>query len=164
MHPRTLLTLDLVRSFPRADHKLSKLLAYTLYMLDPILGDRLSVASRWRGAHPLHAFILLTSRCNMSCEDCFFVEIINDKSVGRLDYNLDQIKKNYSSGLFKAVSRVVLFGGEPTLCKDLYSIIRFFRERGVVVTMTSNVLRVDRKVLEELRTSGLNMLNLSIYE
>ncbi|OGQ36480.1 MAG: hypothetical protein A3F16_00770 [Deltaproteobacteria bacterium RIFCSPHIGHO2_12_FULL_43_9] len=164
MHPRTLLTLDLVRSFPRADHKLSKLLAYTLYMLDPILGDRLSVASRWRGAHPLHAFILLTTRCNMSCEDCFFVDVINDKSVGHLDYNLDEIKKVYKSGLFNTVSRVILYGGEPTLCKDLYPIIRFFRQRGIVVSMTSNVIRIDRKILEELKSADLNMLNLSIYK
>lgn len=164
MQPRTRLTLDLIRSFPRTDHKFTKLFAYVAYLLDPFLEDCVPAMSSWRARHPLHSYILLTSRCNMSCDDCFFVEIINEKSVGRLDYNLDQIKKNYESGLFKAVSRVVLFGGEPTLCKDLFSIIRFFRERGVVVSMTSNVIRIDRKMLEEFSSAGLNMLNLSIYE
>lgn len=164
MHPRTRLTIDLIRSFHRADHKVTKIFAYVAYLFDYILSLRIPAIARWRAKHPLHAFVLLTTRCNMSCEDCFFVKIINDKSVGQLDYNLEQIKRNYESAVFKAVSRVVLYGGEPTLCKELFHIIRFFRERGVVVSLSSNVLRINRKLLEDLRASGLNMLNLSIYE
>lgn len=164
MHPRTRLTLDLIKSFHRADHKLTKLLVYSAYFLSRILGDGLPSLKRWRAQNPLHAYILMTSRCNMTCEDCFFVDIINEKSVGRLDFDIQQIKKNYETPLFQAVARVILFGGEPTLCKDNLETIRFFRSRGIVVSMTSNALKIDQKTLLELKAADLNMLNLSIYE
>jgi MoaA/NifB/PqqE/SkfB family radical SAM enzyme len=40
------------------------------------------------------------------------------------------------------VSRVVLIGGEPTLNTQFVDMIRFFRSKGIVVTLTSNVLRL----------------------
>ena len=164
MHPRTRLMLDLLFSLPRADNKLTKLSAYIAYYLPNLLQKSFSSIEKWRVRHPLHAYILMTTRCNMSFEDCFFVDVINDKSVGRMDFDLPQIQENYKNPLFHAVSRVILFGGEPTLCKDNLRTVSFFRERGIVVSMTSNALRIDKKTLEELRLVDLNMLNLSIYE
>ena len=149
MHPRTRLTLDLLKGFPRASHKPAKLMAYGAYLISRRMKSK--TLERWRGRHPLHAYILLTTRCNMSCEDCYFVDVINDKKVGRLDFDLEQVEKNYENPLFHAVSRVVLYGGEPTLIKPFVDIIRFFRSRGVVTTMTSNVLRLNRKMLDDIR-------------
>ena len=128
------------------------------------MGERLAFMERWRARTPLHAYVLMTSRCSMSCEDCYFVDIINKKDVGRLDFDLKQIKENYDDSLFRAVSRVILFGGEPTLCKDIVETIRFFRSRGVVVSMTTNSLHTGYDELVEYRSAGLNMLNLSVYE
>ncbi len=164
MHPRTRLTLDLLYSLPKASHKLTKISAYLAYYLTPILKKSFPSVENWRARKPLHAYILMTTRCNMSCEDCFFVDVINDKKVGRMDFDLPQIQENYKNPIFHAVSRVILFGGEPTLCKDNLDTIRFFRKHGVVVSMTSNALRIDKEMLEKLRTANLNMLNLSIYE
>ena len=164
MHPRIRLTLDLIKSFHRADHKLKKLSAYSAYYLSHILGDGLPSVKEWRARNPLHAYILMTSRCNMTCEDCFFVDIINEKSVGRLDFDIQQVKKNYENSIFQAVARVILFGGEPTLCKDNLETIRFFRSRGIVVSMTSNALKINRETLLDLKAADLNILNLSIYE
>ena len=162
MHARARLIVDLIRSFPRAEHKTAKLLAYAAYYLARWI--QLPLLEHWRARHPMHAFILVTTRCNMRCEDCCFIDVINRKGVGKLDCDLDQIKRNYARGIFKSVSRVVLFGGEPTLCRSFADIIRFFRSKGIVVCLTSNALRVDASALEMMRESGLNMLNLTIYE
>jgi hypothetical protein len=161
MNPRTRLTLDLIRSFPRAEHKMTRAATLAAYAVGRLAG--IQALARWQSRHPLHAYLLLTTRCNMSCDDCYFFDVINKKTVGKLDFDLDQIKANYGQSLFRSVSRVVLIGGEPTLNKEFVDIIRFFRHKGIVVSVTSNVLRLNRSLLEQMRDAGLNMLNLSIY-
>jgi sulfatase maturation enzyme AslB (radical SAM superfamily) len=156
--------LDLFLSFHRTDHKLTKLAAYSAHFISGFFGNRFLSIDRWRARNPLHVFILLTSRCNMSCEDCFFIDIINKKSMPRLDFDIEQIKENYKSPLFRSVSRVILYGGEPTMCKDFIKAIRFYRDKGITVSMSTNALRIDKKSLEDLRAADLNILNLSIYE
>jgi hypothetical protein len=162
MHAKLRLALDLAKSFSRTDHKLLKLVSYVAYHASNAVSA--PALLKWRARLPIHAFILLTTRCNMSCEDCCFLDVINKKDLGRLDYDLAQITTNYRQPIFRAVSRVVLFGGEPTLCKSYVKIIGFFRSRGVVVCMTSNALRIDTTALEAMRDADLNMLNLTIYE
>ncbi len=161
MNPRTRLTLDLIRSFPRAENKPTRIATFLAYATGQV--GRWPALERWQARHPLHAYLLLTTRCNMSCDDCYFVDVINKKTVGKLDFDMDQVKANYESSLFRTVSRVVLIGGEPTMNKHFVEIIRFFRSKGVVVSLTSNVLRLNRSVLEQMRDAGLNILNLSIY-
>jgi sulfatase maturation enzyme AslB (radical SAM superfamily) len=161
MHPRTRLTLDLIQSFPRAESKALRAAAILAYGLSHIW--RWPALERWQARHPLHAYLLLTTRCSMSCEDCYFVDVINKKTVGRLDFDMEQIESNFGHSLFRSVSRVVLIGGEPTMNKHFLDIIRFFRRKGVVVSVTTNGLRINQPLLEQMRDADLNMLNMSIY-
>ncbi|PYS00922.1 MAG: hypothetical protein DMG12_16360 [Acidobacteria bacterium] len=161
MKPRTRLTLDLIRSFPRAESKAARTAAILAYTVGHLA--KWPALERWQARHPLHAYLLLTARCNMSCDDCYFVDVINDKTVGRLDFDLAQVKANYARSLFRTISRVVLIGGEPTMNKDFIDIVRFFRSKGVVVSVTSNVLKINRALLEQMCSAGLNILNMSIY-
>ena len=93
MNPRMRLTLDLIRSFPLAENKALRSAAILAYGLGRL--GKWPAMERWQARHPLHAYLLLTTRCNMSCEDCYFVDVINDKKVGRLDFDLAQVEANY---------------------------------------------------------------------
>ena len=97
MHPKTRLTLDLCKSFFRFENKVTRLAAIGAYGISAI--GRFPALNRWRARHPLHAYLLLTTRCSMSCEDCFFVDVINDKKVGRLDFEMSQIEENFKKSV-----------------------------------------------------------------
>jgi MoaA/NifB/PqqE/SkfB family radical SAM enzyme len=162
VNARRRLTLDLIAGFHRSEHKARKLSSFAAYFASK--AAPLRALDKWRARLPIHGYLLLTTRCNMSCDDCCFVDVINKKGIGRLDFDLSGIRELYEQPIFRSVSRVVLFGGEPTLCKCYADTIRFFRSKGIVVCLTSNALRVNAKALTLMRDADLNMLNLTIYD
>ena len=157
------MSIDLLAGFLKWDNKKIKIKTYLKYFWNHIWG-----IEKYKYPildQPVHAHILLTNRCSMVCEDCCFVDIINKKNTGPTDLTLENVTNISNEGIFSAVGRVILFGGEPLLCKDHLQIIRFFRSKGIVVQLTTNGLHSDKEaVLEALASTGLNMLNISIYD
>jgi len=108
--------------------------------------------------------VLLTSRCNASCDHCCM------NSGPSRDETLDgQTAVDAISDLFdKFPLKVVVFaGGEPTLVKDaLHSGIKYCRSLGVVTRIVTNASWATsfpraRKTIEQLRNSGLDEINFS---
>jgi len=159
---KTRLILDLISSFYHVKNKGIKVKSYLGYFLLNVIN--LSGLKSYMARRPTNAYILLTTKCNMTCHDCCFLDILNKKDLGKMDFDLDQIEKVYNQEIFKSVSRVVLMGGEPTLCKSHVSIIRFFRNEGIVVNLVSNALKVDEPLLQEYHNSDLNLIGFSIYD
>jgi hypothetical protein len=89
-----------MRSFPSADHKVTRAATLAAFALGRL--THVTALARWQSRHPLHAYLLLTTRCNMSYDDCYFVDVINKKTVGKLDFDLEQIKTNYARVSFEA--------------------------------------------------------------
>ena len=75
-----------------------------------------------RRALPLQLVLFVTSRCNMRCEHCFYLEEINDSS--RTELSLKQIETLASE--LGGLNWIALSGGEPYLRKDLVEIIQSF--------------------------------------
>jgi radical SAM protein with 4Fe4S-binding SPASM domain len=71
---------------------------------------------------PLQLILFVTSRCNMRCDHCFYLEEINDSS--RTELSLGQIES-----LAKEIGGlhwIAISGGEPYLRKDLVEIVQAF--------------------------------------
>jgi molybdenum cofactor biosynthesis enzyme MoaA len=69
---------------------------------------------------PLQLVLFVTSRCNMRCDHCFYLDEINDSSRTELSVNQIETLAKELGGLHW----VALSGGEPYLRKDLVEIIQ----------------------------------------
>jgi uncharacterized radical SAM superfamily Fe-S cluster-containing enzyme len=107
--------------------------------------------------HPCVIFMDLTNRCNESCPIC----IANIAGMGfkfepPFEY-FDQLLQ-YLAGLTPKPS-VKLFGGEPTLHKDLFQIVNRARGLGLSTSIVTNGLRLaDEDYCRELIATGAKII------
>ncbi|MBU4086519.1 MAG: radical SAM protein [Nanoarchaeota archaeon] len=110
----------------------------------------------------LHALIMLTNRCNMSCEYCYTESNMHVKE-GSLD-------GSQWSAIFDAIripskfpsQNISLTGGEPTIHPDFSDILDALSGR-YKIEVSSNGLRLRKGVLESLvACEGLNLVSISI--
>ena len=95
-----------------------------------------------RRSLPLQLVLFVTSRCNMRCEHCFYLEEINDSS--RTELSLEQIEALASE--LGGLHWIALSGGEPYLRKDLVEIVQsFYRySRPNIISHVTNGYYPDR--------------------
>jgi hypothetical protein len=108
-----------------------------------------------RGKQPNMVFLDVTNRCNLNCPIC----INNTPSMGFLfeppmEY-FDHIFKHFSQDDPKPA--VQLFGGEPTVRKDLFEIIQLSRSYGLPTRVVTNGIKLAdeeycRKLIESRAT------------
>lgn len=97
----------------------------------------------------------ITHKCNMECANCY----IPNRDIPDMDEN-----KLYEF-LERLPNRVVirLIGAEPTMRKDLPSLITEIKKRGHNVSLTTNGLKLaSKKYLADLKASGLRMVLISM--
>jgi len=108
-----------------------------------------------------HLDIVLTDKCNSNCKFCI-ADLIHNK----LDCDLEVLKRKIFFAIVKMnVKEVLLLGGEPTVSKNLLPIIKFLKTQELdKIVVTSNGIRLanDLKFREELLSSGITHLNLSV--
>ncbi|NLW51076.1 MAG: radical SAM protein [Candidatus Brocadiaceae bacterium] len=93
-----------------------------------------------RKNQPSFVFVDITNRCNSNCPIC----INNTPSMGFLfEPPIDYFEKMFAE-LSQLTPRptVQLFGGEPTVRKDLFEIIRLAKAAGLSVRVVTNGLRL----------------------
>ena len=116
---------------------------------------RAMIRSRFRPT-PLWVILYLTRRCNLSCRYCFS----KDNSAPELDTK--QIFRVIDKLQSLGCSTVGLFGGEPTLRKDLPEIINYVYKKRMITHLSTNGTMLTRPYIEELARAGLDIFNLSI--
>jgi len=91
---------------------------------------------------PLQLVLFITSRCNMRCDHCFYLEEINDSSRTELSIKQVEALAKELGGLHW----VALSGGEPYLRKDLVEIIQAFykHSRPNIMSHVTNGYYPDR--------------------
>jgi uncharacterized radical SAM superfamily Fe-S cluster-containing enzyme len=89
---------------------------------------------------PSFIFIDITNRCNLNCPIC----INNTPSMGFLfEPPLDYFEKIFDHfAAFEYPPAIQLFGGEPTVRKDLFEIIKLARARKLTVRIVTNGIRL----------------------
>ena len=105
----------------------------------------------------------ITDVCNFKCGYCLPNGYQVDKSDNRKFLHLDEIKRLSKVFSKLGVQKIRLTGGEPTVRKDFFDIIKILKnEAGIKkVVITTNGYRLDDKA-KMLVDSGLNGINISI--
>ena len=101
--------------------------------------------------------------CNYKCGYCLPNGYQVDKSDNRKFLHLDEIKRLAKSFSELGVNKIRITGGEPTIRKDFFDIVKVLKfEAGIQnVTITTNGYKLDKKA-EQLANSGLTGINISI--
>lgn len=108
-------------------------------------------------AFPLYVQFYITSRCNLSCQQCNIIYSYADIP----EMNLDQIRAVAKNLRRIGTSIVLLIGGEPFVRKDLADIIRVFSEAGIHVRMQTNGF-ATRKRLQDCVDAGGKDISISL--
>ena len=105
----------------------------------------------------------ITDVCNFKCGYCLPNGYQVDKSDNRKFLHLEEIRRLAKVFSKLGVYKIRLTGGEPTVRKDFFDIIKILKnEAGIkIVVITTNGYHLDEKA-KMLVDSGLNGINISI--
>ena len=105
----------------------------------------------------------ITDVCNFKCGYCLPNGYQIDKSDNRKFLHLEEIRRLAKVFSKLGVCKIRLTGGEPTVRKDFFEIIKILKhEAGIKkVVITTNGYHLDEKA-KMLVDSGLNGINISI--
>jgi MoaA/NifB/PqqE/SkfB family radical SAM enzyme len=101
--------------------------------------------------------IHVTKKCNSSCIMCDGGEKDPIDLITR-----EEIRETVRQAKVLGLKRVKLFGGEPTLRKDLTGIVQDCTSEGVDSHITSNGLLIDKDLARNLISSGLGGITISL--
>ena len=101
--------------------------------------------------------------CNFKCGYCLPNGYKIDKSDNRTFINIEEIGRLAKALSELGVSKIRLTGGEPTVRKDFFEIIRVIKENSGIkkTVITTNGYRLD-KISNDIKNSGLDGINISI--
>jgi cyclic pyranopterin phosphate synthase len=101
--------------------------------------------------------------CNFKCGYCLPDGYKIDKSDNRTFINIEEIGRLTRALSELGVSKIRLTGGEPTVRKDFFEIIKIIKENSGIkkTVITTNGYRLD-KIANAIKNSGLDGINISI--
>jgi GTP 3',8-cyclase len=101
--------------------------------------------------------------CNFKCGYCLPDGYKIDKSDNRTFIKIDEIKRLAKALSELGVSKIRLTGGEPTVRKDFFEIVKIIKENSGIkkIVITTNGYRLD-KISNDIKNSGLDGINISI--
>ena len=105
----------------------------------------------------------ITDVCNFKCGYCLPNGYMPDKSDNRKFLHLEEIRRLAIVLSRLGVSKIRLTGGEPTVRKDFFEIIKVLKNEADIkkVVVTTNGYHLDQKA-KMLVDSGLDGINISI--
>ena len=105
----------------------------------------------------------VTDVCNFKCGYCLPNGYQLDKSDNRKFLHLDEIRRLAKALSELGVSKIRLTGGEPTVRKDFFDIVKTIKENSGIkkTVITTNGYHLD-KIAHKIIESGLDGINISI--
>ena len=105
----------------------------------------------------------ITDVCNFKCGYCLPNGYQIDKSDNRKFLHLDEIRRLAKALSELGVNKIRLTGGEPTVRKDFFDIIKTIKENSGIkkTVITTNGYHLD-KIAYKIKDSGLDGINISI--
>lgn len=112
-----------------------------------------------RNRYPFSVLLSVTYRCQCDCVHC---GIVKYKDESRPELGFEDIKRIIHELGQLGIANVTLTGGEALLRKDIFDIISYISGQGLIVTLDTNGLLLDEQITGRLKSSGLNLLKVSI--
>jgi MoaA/NifB/PqqE/SkfB family radical SAM enzyme len=105
--------------------------------------------------YPLAVGLVVTRNCNCRCPMCNLPDQLRNLETATWRKVIDQL---HSLG----VPGIAISGGEPTLRKDAFELLRYAKDRNTAVTLNSNLLSVGKERVSELLDAAPDIVNVSI--
>lgn len=105
-------------------------------------------------------WITLNRACNLRCGFCYA-----QRTGYSITDNVPLVKaKNIVDFCLEiGVKQINLMGGEPTLYKDLFSLINYANDKGIKTALVTNGIALNNKeFVQQLKESGLSYIGLSL--
>ena len=105
----------------------------------------------------------ITDVCNFKCGYCLPNGYQKDKSDNRTFLSLEEVQR-LAKGLSElGVSKIRLTGGEPTVRKDFFDIVKILKQNSGIkkTVITTNGYKLDQ-LADQIIESGLDGINISI--
>lgn len=117
---------------------------------------------------PEQVTIDLTNRCNQKCIGCWlyspFLENKPDARLLRQELDLVTVKSLINSLADMGVKRVRFTGGgEPFMHPAIMEILAYTKHKGLICSITTSFLLLDKKQIEELISLGIDELAISLW-
>ena len=105
----------------------------------------------------------ITDVCNFKCGYCLPNGYQIDKSDNRKFLHLDEVRRLAKALSELGVNKIRLTGGEPTVRKDFFDIVKTIKENSGIkkTVITTNGYHLD-KIAYKIKESGLDGINISI--
>ena len=105
----------------------------------------------------------ITDVCNFKCSYCLPNGYQIDKSDNRKFLHLDEIRRLAKALSELGVNKIRLTGGEPTVRKDFFDIVKTIKENSGIkkTVITTNGYQLN-KIAHKIKESGLDGINISI--
>lgn len=100
----------------------------------------------------------MTSRCNFSCPFCY----IKDNNITR-EVCFEEAKKMIDSLVEEGLFEVFLSGGECLLLNDFLEIYRYFKEKGVFVTVFTNGSLINDEIMQCWKGLPPSSVEITLY-
>ena len=103
----------------------------------------------------------ITPKCNMNCKHCLFYQntkkgITKELSTEEVYTIIDNVSKD------KNISAIWLSGGEPLLRKDIVEVCKYISSKGIVPSLSTNGILLNKDLIDRLYVSGVNYIHLSL--
>lgn len=111
------------------------------------------------GTAPRGLLLNYSNACNFKCKQCF-TESPGRPVTGSL--TLEDIRKLADEADELGMYEILIEGGEPLVCKDLYDMIGIFGEDRFYIEMTSNGYLLTQEVAHKLKQAGMSRVSISL--
>ena len=102
----------------------------------------------------------LTGRCNERCIHCY---LNNAKKDDGIDMPLGKIKSIIDEFAENQGLHITLSGGEMLMHKDILEIIRYCREKDMIITLLSNLIALRDEQIPVIKEANVSAVQVSLY-
>jgi MoaA/NifB/PqqE/SkfB family radical SAM enzyme len=111
------------------------------------------------GVAPRGLILNYSNACNFKCEQCF-TESPSRPITGKM--SLETIKRLADEAHELGMYEILIEGGEPLVCSELYDIIRIFGADRFYMGMTTNGFLLTKDVAKKLKEAGMSRVSVSL--
>lgn len=116
-------------------------------------------------SYPRFAHLVLkpTLACTAQCETCSTRKTLHKTKIHEHQFTLADWKNLFREVHGLGLSKLTISGGEPTLYRDLFELIREGKSYGWEIGLNTNGSLIDQAYADRLKTAGLHAVTLSLY-
>ncbi len=123
------------------------------------MGAALSLLKSRRNHRPFFLAHAITYACNSKCKTCTYWQMTNRKSE---DMSTAQVFRLLDEAYDCGMRGYYLFGGEPTVRKDIGAVVDYAKNKGFLTTMNTNGSLLASKA-QELRNIDVMFVSLDYF-